>query len=206
METLIAFIQEKAYLAHWFIFMGILLAGFNIPISIDLMMLVSATLAATVVPENTLHLFSFTFFGCLFAAWISYWIGRKFGPKLRRFSFFAHLLSDERIQKIKTFYEKYGLLTLIVGRFIPFGVRNAIFMSTGLSQVSFSRFMLRDILACGIWCCVSFGVFYLLGKNLDALYHQVKAIHLYIFLAFKVAIISFFCYKKIKKSRSKINV
>lgn len=206
MDTLISFIQEKAHLAHWFIFGGILLAGLNIPISIDLMMLVSATLAATIIPENTIHLFLSTFLGCVFAAWISYWVGRKLGPKLRRFSFFSSLLSDERIEKIKKFYQKYGLLTLIVGRFIPFGVRNGIFMSSGLSQVSFPQFMLRDVIACAIWCSVCFGLFYLLGKNLESLYTQVKSIHLYIFLAFKVAIIGFICYKKIKKSRSKINV
>jgi membrane-associated protein len=57
MDTLIAFFSQHAPHAHFFIFLAILLAGVNIPISIDLLLLLSALLAANVVPENTALLF-----------------------------------------------------------------------------------------------------------------------------------------------------
>ena len=62
MDTVIQFIFENAQYAHWIIFGALMLAGLNIPISEDLMIIFSAVLAATVVPENTIKLFAFCCF------------------------------------------------------------------------------------------------------------------------------------------------
>ena len=40
------------------------------------------------------------------------------------------------------FYKKYGALTLVIGRFIPFGVRNAIFLTSGISKMPFAKFFI----------------------------------------------------------------
>ena len=53
MEKWLEFTHAHAPHAHWIIFFAALLAGMNIPISIDLLMIISASLAAAVVP----HLF-----------------------------------------------------------------------------------------------------------------------------------------------------
>ena len=57
MEYLTQIIVHHAQNAHWFIFIAIILAGFNIPFSADLLILAAALLAATVVPEHTWLLF-----------------------------------------------------------------------------------------------------------------------------------------------------
>src|ERR1700722_13880988 len=165
MDTFFEFVIQHAHLAHWFIFGAIILAGMNIPISADLMVIIAAVLAATTVPEHFILLFLSVFLGCYFSAWVAYWIGRKFGPKLMNWRFFRKLLDAEKVEKMRTFYEKHGLLTLIVGRFIPFGVRNAIFMSAGISKMPFSKFIIRDALACFLWSSTAFGLFYLVGQN-----------------------------------------
>lgn len=200
LDTLIQFIHQNAHLAHWFIFGGIILAAFHFPISIDLMLIIGATLAATIVPEKMWHLFFAVYFGCIISAWCSYWVGRLLGPKLLRFKFFARILKPERIEKLKSFYEKYGLYTLIVGRFIPFGVRNCIFMSTGISKTSFSQFALRDVLASGIWAITTFSLVYTLGKNFEVLYHHFKIVSGVILSALSVTGIALFWYRRKKKS------
>lgn len=200
MEKLIEFVVENAHLAHWFIFGGIVLAGFNIPISADLMVIVAAVLAATVVSEHTLLLFLSVFLGCYFSAWVAYWIGRKFGPQLLRFRFFQKILNPERMEKVRSFYEKHGFLTLLIGRFIPFGVRNGIFMSSGMSRVSFGKFILRDLFACLVWTSCSFSLFYLLGQNYKLLYSYAKTFNLLIFALFGVTVIGFIWYKRKKKA------
>lgn len=200
LDSLIQFIHHNAYLAHWFIFGGIILAAFHFPISIDLMMIIGATLAATIVPENIWPIFFAIYFGCIISAWFSYWIGRLLGPKLIRFRFFARILKPERIEKLKNFYGKYGLYTLIVGRFIPFGVRNCIFMSTGISKSSFPIFALRDALATGIWSVTAFSLVYVLGKNFDTLYHHFKIVSAVFLSALSVTGIALFWYRKKKKS------
>ncbi|MFI5334386.1 MAG: DedA family protein [Chlamydiales bacterium] len=198
--NLIQFVLDHAHLAHWFIFCGILLAGMSLPISTDLLVIIAAILAANTIPEHTFILFFSVLFGCYFSAWIAYWIGRKLGPLLLRFRFFQKLLNEEKLAKIRAFYERRGLLTLIIGRFIPFGVRNALFMSTGMSRLSFGKFIARDALACTIWSTASFSSFYFLGKNYTLLYGYVKTFNILIFSLFGIATIVTIWYKRRKKS------
>lgn len=206
MEKLLAFVHQHAHHAHYAIFCSALLAGLNIPISIDLLMIISAILAATIIPENAPKLFLAIYLGCMFSAWIAYWIGRTIGPALQKVSFFSKILSPKKIENIKKFYEKRGIFALIIGRFIPFGVRNGLFMSSGMSRISFFKFMLWDALALTLWSCACFFLYYTLGKNIDALYSRVKIVNLFIFLGFCVTVIGFIWYKKRKPTDKEENV
>lgn len=206
MDTLIEFILQHAHHAHWYIFTGIVLAGINFPFSVDLLMMFGATLAATIVPDKLTHLYLSVFIGCLISAWLSYWFGRAVGPKMMQWRFFNKLLGPEKLEKIKKFYAKYGLWTLIVGRFIPFGVRNCIFMTTGMSHCSFRQFALRDSVACLIWTASCFPVYYLLGKNVEVLYNHVKTLNLVVLPIGAVALLGIIWYKKRKRSNNKKDV
>jgi len=204
MQSIVNFIAENSAFAPWMVFVLILLAGFNIPISIDVIMVLTAFLAATMIPEQTPFLFISVLFGTYFSAMICYWMGRKVGIKLLKIRYFAKLLPKERLEKVGKFYEKYGLLTLLIGRFIPFGVRNCIFMTTGMSKANFRKFILRDALACSIWASVCFFAFYRLGQNYEMLLSRVKTLNLFIFLAFGVTVIAFVWYKKYRKKQSRL--
>ncbi len=198
-ESLTTFVFSNAPIAHWVFFFALLLAGLNIPISADLVILSAALLAANVVPENTLILFLSVFLGCLFSAWVSYWVGRTVGPQVLKIPFFAKLLPEKRLQKTRVFYEKYGLWALIVGRFIPFGVRNCIFMSSGMSKIAFPKFVIRELIACLLWSLSLFYVFFTLGQNYSALYEKLKTFNILIFLILAVALMAFLWYKKKRK-------
>lgn len=54
MESLIEWLLQHAEHAHWYIFVAILLAGFNIPISADILLVMGGFLAATIIPEHLL--------------------------------------------------------------------------------------------------------------------------------------------------------
>ncbi len=202
MDSLVDWIVRHAENAHWFVFASILLAGLNIPISADVIIIISAILAATVVPENIWLLFFSVFIGCALSAQLAYWVGRLIGPQLQRWRYFAKILNPERLKKIERFYEKHGFSTLIIGRFIPFGVRNAIFMTTGMSRAHFGKFVLRDSIACLVWTGTCFSVFYYLGNNYQRLKGYIHLFNILIFAAFAVAVIAFVWYKKHKKTAS----
>lgn len=199
MESFIEWIVGHAEHAHWFILGAILLAGVNIPISADVLIVIAGFLAAQIVPEHLWHLYFSILVGCYFSAWIAYWFGRLLGQRFSRFRWFNRLLPQERMAKIQSYYQKHGLWTLILGRFIPFGVRNCIFMSSGMSRVSFLKFALWDLLACFIWVSVTFYCFFILGQNYHLLFHQLKIVNIVIFLAFSVTVIGFIWYKRRKK-------
>lgn len=201
MENWLLFFQSHADKAHWAIFVGALLAGFNIPISIDLLMVASAVLAATIIPSHLFHLYGAIFLGCLFSAWISFWVGRKCFPLLQKWRFFMKVVSEKRMARVKGFYEKWGIVSFLLGRFIPFGVRNLLFMSSGMSRLSFPKFMLWDACACLVWSSLCFSIYYTLGRHLDQLLVGLKWAHLLLFVAFGVTVIGIIWYKKHKNAR-----
>lgn len=201
MEQLIQFITDHASHGHWVIFIALLLAGCNVPISIDVVMILSAVLASSFAQENAPWLFGSVLFGCIFSAWISYFIGRFAGDKLSSAPLFSKLLHPSKLEKMQNFYAKYGIWTFIIGRFIPFGVRNCIFMTSGMSKMPFKTFAIRDAIGCTLWVSSCFTLFYFVGQNFAAIWSGVKTFNLIIFIAFSVTVITTFWYKLKKNKR-----
>lgn len=202
MDQVYQFIIAHSSAAPWILFGLFLLAGMNIPISIDILVIIASLLAATIVPELTVPLYFSALLGCYLSAWLAYWIGRLFGEKLLKMPWMAKMLPPARLEKLETFYRKHGFLTLLIGRFIPFGVRNGIFMSTGISKLSFKKFILRDIFPAFLWTTTAFFLFYTLGSNYELLVKYVKLINITIFCAFGVTVIIFICYKRRKNKKN----
>ncbi len=186
-QKLLATYQDHA---PWIVFFSILLAGLNVPISIDLLLILVALLSATHLAAIKVWLFIAFFTGCCLSAWIAYGLGRTIGRKL-----LDRIFSQEKLMKIESFLSKYGVIALFIGRFIPFGFRNCLFMTTGVSRYNFWKFALIDTLACLVWSTLFFSLFYHLGQNFEGLKAHLKWINIGIFSAFSVAVITFLCYK-----------
>lgn len=201
METIFNWITAHASSAHWIIFGCILLAGFNLPFSLDILTIVAAIIAATLLPENTLWLFLSIFMGAYLSAWIAYGIGSLLGDKLSKIRWFAKALPPHRLTKIKVFYEKHAFLTLLVGRFIPFGFRNCLFMTAGISKMHFKKFILRDLLASFLWSSAAFFTFYILGQNYQTIYKNLRIFNIILFSA-TVAFVSVIFWLKQKRRKN----
>lgn len=201
MDSIALFLSQHADHAHWYILLGLLLAGCNIPVSIDVLIITAALLAAQFVPENTWLLYTILLGGCCLSAWISYFFGRCLGEKLKNWKPFRLLFSDKKIESMQKFYQKYKIWAFIIGRFIPFGVRNGLFMTSGLTKMPFLRFACFDFVACFIWVSLSFFLFFHLGQNFETLWTQVKALNGCIFLVFLVAVIGSIWYKRRKHKK-----
>lgn len=174
MESIFTFACAHAHNAHWIFFLLLMLAGFSLPISEDLILLSAGALASTCIPNETLFLFAWVYAGCWISAWIAYTIGRKLGPKVYDLRWFRHIITRSRIERLHHYYEKFGVFTFIVGRFIPGGVRNALFMTAGLGKMPFLTFILRDGFACLISASVIFYIGYSLGANYESVIHYLK--------------------------------
>ena len=202
MDFVIQFIFEHAPYAHWIVFSALMLAGLNVPISEDLMIIFSAVLAATVIPENTVKLFVSVFLGCYLSDWVCYWIGRKWGPKLWNIRWFAKTFDQKKLIQIQGYYEKYGFRTLLFGRFIPFGVRNGLFLAAGLGKMHFGKFLISDGIACICSNTALFTLAYYGSRNYEALIHTLKTFNLFLFSAFMVSLIGLIWYKRKKKLKT----
>lgn len=201
LSQLIEFICSHAHNAHWIIFLLLMLAGLNFPISEDVMLITGGAIASTCIPEHTLHLFIWIYFGCWISAWEAYWIGRLLGPKLYNIPWFKRFINPKKIENLHYYYEKFGVFTFIVGRFIPGGVRNALYISSGLGKMPFLKFILRDGFACLISSNVLFFLGYKFGENYQHVLGYLKTYSFFILGTIVLALTSLSIYywrKKIK--------
>lgn len=195
MPELIAFIQSHIEYAPYLIFGLLLLAGFNIPVSEDGMLFIAALLASN-NPDYWLPLYAGVYLGAYFSDLICYGLGRIIGPKLLKFKLFANIATQNRINKISRYYQRYGVTTLILGRFIPFGVRNGLFLTAGLGRMNLIKFALADLLACTISTASYFSLYYRYGETVV---ESVKNANIMIFSVAFVVVIYLYFRKKHKQ-------
>lgn len=144
MEELFQYICVHAIYAHYLFFGLLLLSGFNVPISEDLMLLMAGVIANLCLPDTALHLYAWLLAGCIISGWEAYWLGRLFGMHLYKIPFLKSVVTPEKIHRLQGYYERFGVFTFIVGRFIPCGFRNALFITAGMGKMPFVTFIWRD--------------------------------------------------------------
>jgi membrane-associated protein len=114
---------------------------------------------------------------------LGYFIGRTMGQKLyqredSRFFKKSHLL------RAHEFYEKNGAKTIILARFIPI-IRTFCPPVTGAARMSYTRYLLYDILGGFLWVWGMILLGYTLGNtipNIDKRIHYVLAIVIFLSL------------------------
>ena len=92
-------------------------------------------------------------------------------------SWFRSWITPHRIEKIHGYYEKYGIFTFIVGCFIPGGVRNALFLSSGLGKMPFRTFIFRDGVGCFLSCSTLFVVGFSFAESSEFLQNFSQSYH-----------------------------
>lgn len=200
MDQLFEFLLGQAQYAHFYIFGLFMLAGLNIPVSEDILIIAGAIASANFVPENTNILFAACFLGAFISDIICYGLGRGLGPRLTTIKPFKYLIDQPKLEMMQNFYGRYGALTLFFGRFIPFGVRNAIFLTSGMSRMNFAKFCLIDGIACSITTTILFSLGRMFAKNYQELFGYLADSKWIIAAVAAFALGIIFVVKKRKKS------
>ena len=93
-----------------------------------------------------------------------YWLGAKFGQKI-----FSHEDSrwfrKEYIERTKTFYEQYGVRTIILARFIPI-VRTVAPVLAGVGLMHYRTFLTYNIIGAILWGVGITWIGYTLGATI----------------------------------------
>ncbi len=157
LETLTDWLILYKDIAPYAVFFLLLLAGCSIPISEDVLIIASGVLAGSSLPEKTVSLFLAAFLGSYLSDWIAYWMGRYVARRASKNGrCFGIPISRDFTKRFEGYFEKWGLLTLMIGRMIPFGFRNGIFMTAGAGRMPFYRFLISDGISCLIFSSVVF--------------------------------------------------
>ena len=195
-EEIFIYIQDNVAYAPFLIFGLLVMAGINLPISEDAMLFISALLAKQ-NPDQAISLFLGTYLGIYVSDLISYTLGWFLGPKLWKIPYLKKISGPEKVAKLGKFYQKNGLLTLLVGRFIPFGVRNALFITAGISKMNFAKFALFDLTAVTVSCSLYFSLYYTFGMDII---EYVKRGNIILFTLFAIVLVIYFYYRKTLKT------
>lgn len=202
METFLGEICARADIAHW-IFLGLLLlAGLNVPISEDVILIMGGAITSSCIPDHTARMLLWLYIGCWLSAWEAYSIGRFLGPKLYDIRWFSHVITPKRIDRLHHYYERFGFFTFLVGRFIPGGVRNALFMTCGLGKMPFLLFIVRDGIACIFSTVTLFYIGYKAGENAQIIIAYFRKYELFIILFLVIAVSALLVWLRQKKAES----
>jgi phosphatidylserine decarboxylase len=159
-----AALSQYVYFYPFAAFGGLLLAGLNVPISEDLVIITGALLnqgtAGLLIP-SLLAIYA----GVIISDFISYYLGILVRKGALRLKFTAILLAPKNLERIHRHLDRHGFLTFIVCRFIPFGVRNTLFMTSGFLGLPFRHFALYDITAALISTNTLFFLVYCFGDD-----------------------------------------
>ncbi len=130
----------------------------------------------------------------------NYWIGRTLGVKMTRLKFKKkNLVKQKHIDKTHSFYEKYGVKTIIMARFVPI-VRTFAPFVAGLAEMNYRKFLSFDILGGGIWIFSLTFAGYFLGE-IEWIRKNIELVALgIIFISILPVIIEFIKQKKEKVS------
>ncbi|NUM32099.1 MAG: VTT domain-containing protein [Bacteroidetes bacterium] len=94
----------------------------------------------------------------------NYWIGKYLGDYAVKWKFRGKsLINPKHIEKTERFYEKYGVKTIIMARFIPI-VRTFAPFVAGVGEMNYYRFLIFDILGGILWVCICILAGYWFGQ------------------------------------------
>ena len=193
-DWMLAVLGNYVYLGLWFVIFAEtgLAVGFFLPG--DSLLVVSGLFAAAGKLNVALVMLAF-FLGSVIGDSTGYWTGRVTGKTLfNRES--SWVFKPSRVEKARAFFEKYGVKTVILARFIPI-VRTFAPLVVGATGMPYSRFLPFSIIGGLLWIPSMVLAGYFLGGviehalNIKLEDHIEKVVIVIVFLSLLPPIIEF---------------
>jgi membrane-associated protein len=126
-----------------------------------------------------------------------YWFGNKVGEKIftKEDSLF---FNKKYLEKTKEFYEKYGPMTVVVGRFVPI-VRTFAPILAGVGKMSYRKFLSYNILGAFLWAVGLALLGFFLGTSIPGIEKYITQIIILIVILSVLPILFNIRSKKISK-------
>lgn len=94
---------------------------------------------------------------------VNYAAGRWFGPKVFAWEN-SRYFNRDAFNKTHDFYERYGPITIVIGRFLPF-IRTFAPFVAGVACMSYPRFATYNVIGAVIWVTSLTTLGYLVGEH-----------------------------------------
>ncbi len=198
MDTINYWISQYGYLG---IFVLLMLGIFGLPVPDETII----TLSGFLIYKGELSLiptFLSAFAGSAIGITISYVVGRLFGYYvLLRIGKYIHFTED-KLERVKSWFEKLGKWTLTIGYFIP-GVRHFTAIVAGSSKFNIFSFAIFAYSGAALWAVTFLSIGYIFGKQWMKILDSIHS-HIIVFAAVLLVIIiaGYFIRQYIVKKRN----
>lgn len=109
---------------------------------------------------------SILYLGILFSAvagdTVNYSIGKKMGNSILNKPT-SKFINKDYLIKAQNYYDKYGSMTIVLGRFIPI-IRTFVPFVAGVGKMKYSKFIIYNFLGGFLWVTLMLGLGYFFGE------------------------------------------
>jgi membrane-associated protein len=163
-DWMLAFLGGYVYLGLWFVIFAEtgLAVGFFLPG--DSLLVVSGLFAAASKLNVWLVMLAF-FLGSVIGDSTGYWTGRVMGKTLFNREA-SRIFKPSRVEKAHAFFEKYGVKTVILARFVPI-VRTFAPLVVGAAEMPYTKFLPFSIVGGLLWISTMVLAGYFLGGVIE---------------------------------------
>jgi membrane protein DedA with SNARE-associated domain len=172
-HALAEFLAKYTYLAMVALLAA---AGLGIPVSEDLTLLLAGALAGSGVTRFWPTLAG-GYLGVLLGDLLIFHWGRRLGPAAYNHPRVRKHVSPERQEKLRSHFQRHGLLTVVVGRHTPV-LRAPIFFLAGASGVPLWKFLVGDGLSAAFTVPLVVSLGYYFGDHLDDIRRKLHGFEL----------------------------
>jgi len=156
------FLAPSSYLA---ITLVLILTGSGLPLPEEVPIITAGILSANGTLDP-LAAFLCCLFGALVGDCIMYWIGYHFGRGvLQDHRWWARFITPEREDQIEEKFRRHGLKVFFLARFLV-GLRSPVYLTAGILQVSFRRFVVIDLVCATAVVGTFFWLTYFFGNHI----------------------------------------
>ncbi|MBX6764644.1 MAG: DedA family protein [Rubrobacteraceae bacterium] len=194
LEFLTALMATYGYLV---VFIGAALDNFGLPASGDVVLFAGGWISNEGRIKLPLVMAS-GFGGALVSDNAMYWIGRAGGRPLveraSRVRLLGIIISRKNLSKVEKFFASHGGKSVFMGRFGP-GLRSMTPLFSGVSRMSYRRFLPYNLAAVAVWAVAYTLVGYAFGEYWGVLLSVAKSAG-YVFAALVLIVLALYVYRR----------
>jgi len=171
----------------WAVLLFVLIEDFGIPVPGETI-LIAASVYAGAGRINVVAVAAVGFVAAVIGDNIGFALGHFGGRALAlrwgRYVF----LTEERLDKAASFFDRHGAWIITVARFIE-GLRQANGIVAGISGMHWLRFLVFNALGAALWVGTWVSVGYLAGSHIDSIYSYITRYSYYALIALGVILV-----------------
>jgi membrane protein DedA with SNARE-associated domain len=177
------------HFGYWAVLLFVMFEDFGVPVPGETI-LIAAAVYAGAGRLNVIAVGVIGFVAAVIGDNIGFAIGHYGGRALvLRWGRYVRL-TEERLDKAETFFQRHGAWIITVARFIEV-LRQVNGIVAGTTGLRWRRFLAFNALGAALWVGTWVSVGYLAGSHIDAIYHDITRYSYYLLIALVVALAAY---------------